>query len=239
MASQMEIITVGATTLSRILYKGRPMLTVKQIAEIHGQPEAAIRKTFQRNRGRFLDGVDCLVANCHEGHTITGKSCPNGLLLFTESGYLKLVKSFGDNKAWEVHGKLMDAYFKAKQQALAVENPTAPITQIQLILQMAQGMAGLEQDHLALKSTVEIQHTETVAEIAKLKAKLDTDPDYYSAKAYANLEKKRLTREQLREYGVQATALSKERGVTVGKVKDATWGHVNTYRLDILKEVFV
>ena len=53
----------------------------------------------------------------YEIHTSINQNDINtrGTIFLTESGYLMLVKSFNDDKAWEVQRTLVNTYFKAKE----------------------------------------------------------------------------------------------------------------------------
>ena len=52
--------------------------------------------------------------------------------IFTERGYLKLVKSFTDDLSWEVQDILVDSYFKLKQVGAAGASEQLLIEQIKL-----------------------------------------------------------------------------------------------------------
>ena len=60
--------------------------------------------------GKF-DGEDYFVRNSDEAKGEFGVTAPKGMYLFTEQGYLMLVKSFTDDLAWEVQKKLASIYF--------------------------------------------------------------------------------------------------------------------------------
>ncbi len=87
-------------------------MTLRQIDEIHGITQA--RQNFNNQKKHFTCGVDYCVAN-FDAAIALGIKAP-AVTLFTESGYLKLVKTFGDDRAWEVQAKLIDCYFHVKQE---------------------------------------------------------------------------------------------------------------------------
>lgn len=93
-------------------YKGKRVVTLKEIDQCHGRPEGTARKRFNDNKARFMEGVDYFNAQMSEKRTL-GFEIPNrGLTLITESGYLMLVKSFTDNLAWDVQRQLVNTYFR-------------------------------------------------------------------------------------------------------------------------------
>jgi hypothetical protein len=57
-------------------------------------------------------------------------------MLLTKRGYLKLVKPMNDDRAWQVQGEMIDAYFAVRQQRM--------LTPAEMFLQSAQVMADLE-----------------------------------------------------------------------------------------------
>ena len=80
------------------------------------------------------------------------------------------------------------------------------------------------------------QHDE---DIKMLTAKIETHPkDYFSISGYASLRGFRIDVSKANLLGKKASKFSRDYGVEMGKVTDPRFGQVNTYHLDILKEVF-
>lgn len=105
-------ITINKTELLVKEYKGLRVVTLKEIDAVHERPEGTARKRFNDNKKHFIEGTDYFVRNSDEAAKEFGIIAPNGLTLVTESGYLMLVKSFGDDLAWTVQRQLVNTYFR-------------------------------------------------------------------------------------------------------------------------------
>lgn len=119
-----ELLTIGNTQITAKTLDGKPVLTFRDIDAIHHRPEGSARKRFNDNRQRFVEGEDYFKITPSEFRTAIGdmdSRQQNDVYLFTESGYLMIVKSFTDDWAWEVQRKLVKTYFRAKE--LAAEKP--------------------------------------------------------------------------------------------------------------------
>jgi hypothetical protein len=55
---------------------------------------------------------------------------------------------------------------------------------------------------------------------------------------YANLIGEKIGTAKAKQLGIAASALSRERGIDIDKEYNAQYGQVNSYHIDILKEVF-
>lgn len=110
----LQTISISGQTIGIKEYKGQRVVTFKDIDAVHGRKEGHARKRFNDNKKHFVLGRDYFVRNPDEARKEFRITAPNGLTLITESGYLMLVKSFGDDKAWQVQRKLVNSYFRAK-----------------------------------------------------------------------------------------------------------------------------
>ncbi len=122
-----ELVNIEGTELSVREYNGQMVVTFDDIDLVHKRPHGTARNAFKRNKRHFIDGVDYFVlekenSNVHETY-IRNIDIPNrGITVFTESGYLMLVKPFKDDLSWDVQRRLVNAYFALKNQ-----QPTAAI----------------------------------------------------------------------------------------------------------------
>lgn len=119
-----NLVTIGNTQFTAKTLDGKPVLTFRDIDTIHHRPEGSARKRFNDNRQRFVEGEDYFKITPSEFRTAIGdmdSRQQNDVTLFTESGYLMIVKSFTDDWAWEVQRRLVKTYFRAKE--LASEKP--------------------------------------------------------------------------------------------------------------------
>jgi len=116
-----EIIKVGNVEVKAKEYRGQRVVTVWDIAEVHNKRVSKINELFKYNRSKFTTDIDYFSMTPKEfSESFSGfqSKIPNNvkeIILFTESGYLKLTKPFTDDLSWKVQGMLIDVYFKAKE----------------------------------------------------------------------------------------------------------------------------
>lgn len=159
-----DLITIGSTQFAAKTLDGKPVLTFRDIDTIHHRPEGSARKRFNDNRQRFVEGEDYMKICASEFRThfdgLSNKATED-VYLFTESGYLMIVKSFTDDWAWEVQRKLVKTYFRAKE--LAAETPktlshnemfASLSPQTQALINMELRLNKAEADQQATKAVV-------------------------------------------------------------------------------------
>lgn len=109
----MNEVVISNTSVSIKEYKGQRVVTLSDIDAVHERPKGTARKRFNDNKGHFIYGEDYFKLQPSENRTF-GITSPNGAIVLTESGYLMIIKSFTDNKAWEVQRALVKSYFRAR-----------------------------------------------------------------------------------------------------------------------------
>lgn len=118
-----EIVTIENVEMQVREYNGQKVVTFKDIDNVHKRPEGTARRSFSSHKKHFIEGVDYFKitpktlenTDLHVKRTLGISSVPNrGITLFSESGYLMLVKSFDDDLAWKVQRQLVNGYFKTK-----------------------------------------------------------------------------------------------------------------------------
>lgn len=139
---------VQGTTLQVKEYKGKRVVTFKDIDTVHHRPDGTAKRNFDNNRTHFISGVDFfkipmkefstnIVPNSYKGGN------PNNLVtILTETGYLMLVKSFTDDLAWKVQRELVDTYFKMKQIPIESDMPHKNLIDTEKLIQIGSIMAG-------------------------------------------------------------------------------------------------
>ena len=116
-----EIVIIGNVEVKAKEYKGKRVVTVWDIAEVHNKRVSKINELFKYNRSKFVMDIDYFSITPKEFSESFSRfqtKIPNNvkeIILFTESGYLKLTKPFTDDLSWKVQGMLIDVYFKAKE----------------------------------------------------------------------------------------------------------------------------
>ena len=96
-------------------FDGQMVVTLKDIDTLHQRPEGTAKRNFNQNKKYFIEGVDYFVRNSYEASNEYGIAAPNGLKLFTQTGYLMIVKSFTDDLSWEIQRRLVNGYFAAQR----------------------------------------------------------------------------------------------------------------------------
>lgn len=111
-----ELIRVGNSSISVKEYKGKRVVTFKDIDTVHERPSGTANKRFLDNKKRFINEEDYFIVGNSEirkSHIMPlSDNDFTDKVLITESGYLMLVKSFTDDLAWTVQRQLVDSYFR-------------------------------------------------------------------------------------------------------------------------------
>lgn len=115
-----ELVHIGNSDISIKEYKGKRVVTFKDIDAVHERPDGTARRNFNTNKKRFVEGEDFFVVGSDEIRTsriipISDNDFMDKTLI-TESGYLMLVKSFTDDLAWQVQRQLVNAYFRKTER---------------------------------------------------------------------------------------------------------------------------
>lgn len=121
------------------------ILSELQVAKLHDKEVKHIRQAVKRIESKLIQWVDYIDLNCCQlcdgmfemlGYTDKQLQAKN-FYIFSERGYLKLVKHFNDDESWRVFEELLDKYFnvivkeetqensKANALLLAIEGKTA------------------------------------------------------------------------------------------------------------------
>jgi len=121
-----SIVEINGTNLQRIEYNGQHVVTLAMIDKVHQRPEGTAGRNFRTNREHFVEGEDYFTVNQPDEIRRLGFERPQGgtseqVVLFTQSGYLMLVKSLRDALAWRVQRELVNAYF-ARTELHSVQN---------------------------------------------------------------------------------------------------------------------
>lgn len=128
MDNEITMVRIFDTDITAKEYRGKMVVTFKDIDLCHKRPDGTARKRFNDNKAHFIEGVDFFKVKCSEVRPFFGQTLPNGfnpnadIVLTTESGYLMIVKSFTDDLAWKVQRMLVNSYFKMKKlEEVAIE----------------------------------------------------------------------------------------------------------------------
>lgn len=120
-----DVITVEDTQMQVREYSGQRVVTFSDIDLVHQRKPGTARNSFYKHKKHFVENEDYFVINKENSNVaknhIRNVDIPNrGVTLFTEAGYLMLVKPFNDDLSWKVQRQLVNAYFKAKEDNSAM-----------------------------------------------------------------------------------------------------------------------
>lgn len=110
-----DLMQMQSLPIKRKEYNGQPVVTLSDIDKVHKRAEGTARRTFNYNKQYFVEGVDYYERNPSEAANEYGVLAPSGLKLFTQTGYLMIVKSFTDDLSWAIQRELVNGYFAARQ----------------------------------------------------------------------------------------------------------------------------
>ena len=114
--NELKTVTINSTDISVKEYKGKRVVTLKEIDQCHGRPDGTAGRNFRNNRQHFVEGEDYFSVKLTNDEIRrqfgAGKNAGKTMTVVTESGYLMLVKSFTDDLAWDVQRQLVNSYFK-------------------------------------------------------------------------------------------------------------------------------
>lgn len=115
-----EVITIENTEMQIREYAGQRVVTFDDICAVHHCERKRLTKHFERKRRHFVKDEDYFEMTRKELNDLTSPNSkiignPNiKAYLFTESGYLMIVKCLDDDIAWNVQRQLVNAYFRMK-----------------------------------------------------------------------------------------------------------------------------
>lgn len=134
----MDAIMINHVSLVPKTFNGQRVVTFKDIDAVHERPEGTARRNFNQNKQYFIEGEDFYCVNqgnlsMYENRTLENIP-PKGITVFSQTGYLMLVKSFHDALAWRVQRQLVNVYFKAIEMAEQNVQPNLAQNYIQIPL---------------------------------------------------------------------------------------------------------
>lgn len=143
-----EMIQIQNSQIQVKEYRGKRVVTFKDIDTVHQRPDGTARRNFNQNRKRFISGVDFYTVKPSDFQKYEIRPAEinnNGTTLITESGYLMLVKSFTDDLAWKAQRELVDTYFRARLETVAQTvtiTETVPVENPEILVRTVEALAG-------------------------------------------------------------------------------------------------
>ena len=122
-----KLVKINNVELGIKEYKKERVVTAWDIAKVHSREPREITQQFNRNKDKFILNEDYFILKIKdfsERFKTIQDFIPNNvkeIVLFTESGYLMLVKTFTDDLSWEIQRQLVKGYFKLKELKSSVD----------------------------------------------------------------------------------------------------------------------
>ncbi len=111
-------IAINGKALPVREYQGKRVVTMKDVAQVHGLIVKAIRNNFYNNRKYFIENEDYFFLDSSQSQILGQSKLSRQSYFFTETGYLMLVKSLTGDVAWQVQRELVNRYFASTSRAI-------------------------------------------------------------------------------------------------------------------------
>lgn len=209
-------------------FQGQRVVTVWDIAKVHNREVKRITENFKNNRDKFIlneDYFSLTPKEFYESKFSFQEFIPNNvkeIILFTESGYLMLVRTLTDDLSWKVQRELIKGYFIAKEMVRPLTPAEQLLAQAQLMVNMENRLNILEKNNARLENNLRRTITN----------------EYFTVIGYANFRGINADTYNSSVIGRKASKICKDCGLAIGKVIDSKYGTINTYPLDVLDEIF-
>lgn len=142
-----NLVRVLDKEVERIIYKDQPVVTLRQVDELHQKQHGSAWQAFKRYRDRFQEETDFFDVPHDEWSSLVATSCryqrfggmptvsPKGghrgsMIFLTQSGYLKVTKPFTDERAWQVQDALIKCYFVVQALEEGKRDPAPDIISV-------------------------------------------------------------------------------------------------------------
>ncbi len=235
-----QLVSIGNSQIPLVIYRDQPVVTFAMIDKVHGKSEGQARVNFSKNRERFIEGRHYYLVDYSQKNlldTFGIEVPPRGLTLITEHGYLKLVKTFSDDLAWDVQDQLIDGYFRAKTLTAGA----AQHQDLDYWIQQNQMMlASLMEAKAQREAITVIQQdvAEVKTDLADIKAALPSPKTHTTIRAFAAIHNIRLNPKTAQRLGKRCAHLALQAGMAINHVPDDLYGTVNAYPMDLVEQVF-
>ncbi|EBW7161756.1 ORF6N domain-containing protein [Salmonella enterica subsp. enterica serovar Abony] len=179
MAMKTELATVAARDLQIIEYRGQRVVTTEQLAAGYGTDAENIRRNFNRNKSRFIEGKHYFQITGPELENLRVTFSPaqisnktRSLTLWTERGAANHAKMLETDQAWSYHEDLVEFYFTQRDAIAApVQRELSTMEILQIAMASEQGrLAAEERAKNAERTKSQISRKREASALGKLSA---------------------------------------------------------------------
>lgn len=164
MAIKTELAPVAASELQVIEYRGQRVVTTEQLAAGYGTDVENVRRNFNRNKSRFVEGKHYFQLTGDDLEILRVTFSPaqisnktRSLTLWTERGAANHAKMLETDQAWGYHEDLVEFYF-TKRAVIAAPATQQSISRKELALMVIEAEERAEavaRENKTLNATVE------------------------------------------------------------------------------------
>ena len=178
-----NLILKGGIIIYPKEYENQRVVTMWDISEIHKKDMNDIKQTFQRNRNRFILNEDYFCIKKDEKlkpQNVVFKElwdfapAMRELILLTEKGYFKIIKSFKDDLSWDIYEIMIESYFilkKVQKQEFLPQDYASALRKCADLyeekLKLEESNQKLKTFELTMKAKFKSGKTYTTTELAK------------------------------------------------------------------------
>ncbi|ECH8734225.1 ORF6N domain-containing protein [Salmonella enterica subsp. enterica] len=153
MNMKTELATVAARDLQIIEYRGQRVVTTEQLAAGYGTDAENIRRNFNRNKSRFIEGKHYFQITGPELENLRVTFSPaqisnktRSLTLWTERGAANHAKMLETDQAWSYHEDLVEFYFTQREAITApAQRELSTMEILQIAMASEQGRLAAEE----------------------------------------------------------------------------------------------
>lgn len=126
--NEKDYMEINGKRIEKKEYNGVPILTSWDIAEIHGKEMRRVNENFKYVREKLILNEDYFIIErdkFSETDFPIQNFIPNNVKeipLFTETGYMMLCKTFGDDFSWQLQRFLVRNYFNMQKLMHSIQN---------------------------------------------------------------------------------------------------------------------
>lgn len=121
----LTTITINNKNLVAKEYEGQRVVTLWDIARLHGKDVRNIRMNFENNKKYLIEKEDYYLIEKQSDFAVNiidskeieyhSLNAAKNIPIFTESGYLMMTKPMQDELSWEIQRQLVKGYFKLQE----------------------------------------------------------------------------------------------------------------------------
>ncbi|WP_079212939.1 ORF6N domain-containing protein [Brucella pituitosa] len=229
-------VQIAGTDVTRVEYKGHQVVTYAMIDKVHQRPDGTAKDAFARNRNRFVEGEDFHNVSRKVWPTEIDwpfeKQAPSGRLI-TKRGYLKIAKTLGDDKAWEVFDEMIERYFAVEVAPLKIPQTYGDALRFAAEQYEARQIAERTKAEIGHRREATAMNTasQAVKKANKLQKALDRSMEFATVKRMEMSYKKDFAWRPLKK-------AAEMMGIPSLEVPDTNYGKVKAYHADVWQEVY-